>query len=90
MVPTATASDTSNLTPPAAHASPTARRPRERTVFELGRNRLTLAAAVQKNDAQEDRRRIVESFNRLNESFDLAEPFTRIREAIEEAQKAVK
>ena len=54
-------------------------------VFRLGRNRLALPAA-----ADEDRRQIVERLADLAESFDLAEPFQRIREAIEEAQQAVR
>ena len=37
-----------------------------------------------------ERRAIVEQFGELAGSFDLAEPFERIREAIEEAQQAVK
>jgi hypothetical protein len=53
--------------------------------FELGRNRLALPARA------EDERRVIEDrLSELGESFDLAEPFGRIREAIEEAQQAVR
>jgi len=52
--------------------------------FDLGRNRLALPEG-----AEADRNVIAERFGELAESFDLAEPFARIREAIEEAQKAV-
>jgi hypothetical protein len=53
--------------------------------FRLGRNRLALPER-----AEEDRRLITERLAELAESFDLAEPFQRIREAIEEAQQAVR
>ena len=53
--------------------------------FQLGRNRLALPER-----ADEDRRLIAERLAELAESFDLAEPFQRIREAIEEAQQAVR
>jgi hypothetical protein len=53
--------------------------------FQLGRNRL----AVPERSA-DDRRRIAERLGELAPSFDLAEPFTRIREAIEEAQQAAR
>ncbi len=53
--------------------------------FELGRNRLALP-----DRAEEDRRLIQEQLAELAETFDLAEPFQRIREAIEEAQQAVR
>jgi hypothetical protein len=53
--------------------------------FELGRNRLALPVRA------EDERRIVEErLGELVDTFDLAEPFGRIREAIEEAQLAVR
>jgi len=55
------------------------------TTFELGRNRLALAQ--QKGD---DRKRLAERLGAAAESLDLWEPFTRIREAIEEAQQAVR
>jgi len=62
--------------------------PRLKT-FQLGRNRL----AVPERSA-EDREVITERFNQLAdwfaEPFDLSEPFTRIREAIAEAQQAVR
>lgn len=53
--------------------------------FELGENRL----AVLEGKAA-DRERIVEQGRALAASFDLTEPFLRIREAIEEAQRAVR
>jgi hypothetical protein len=53
--------------------------------FELGRNRVALPARAEK-----ERRLIVEQVGELAENFDLAEPFERIREAIEEAQQAVR
>jgi len=53
--------------------------------FELGRNRLALPAR-----AEEERRVIEQRLGELGESFDLVEPFGRIREAIEEAQQAVR
>ena len=52
--------------------------------FQLGRNRLAVPER-----ADGDRRLITERFAEWSESFDLAEPFTRIRQAIEEAQQAV-
>ena len=56
-------------------------RPRLAT-FQLGQNRLALPER-----AEEDRRLVAE---RLADAFDLAEPFQRIRDAIEEAQQAVR
>jgi hypothetical protein len=53
--------------------------------FQLGRNRLALPER-----ADDDRRLIGERLADLAESFDLAEPFQRIRDAIEEAQQAVR
>ena len=53
--------------------------------FQLGRNRLALPAP-----ADDDRRLITQRLGELAETFDLAEPFARIREAIEEAQQAVR
>ncbi len=53
--------------------------------FDLGRNRLALSP--QKAD---DRKRLAEQFGETAGSLDLWEPFTRIREAIEEAQQAVR
>jgi len=53
--------------------------------FQLGRNRLALPGRC-----EDDRRVISEGAAELAESFDLSEPFDRIREAIEEAQKAVR
>jgi hypothetical protein len=53
--------------------------------FHLGRNRLALP-----EQAGEDRRLVAERMADLAESFDLAEPFQRIRDAIEEAQQAVR
>jgi len=54
-------------------------------IFQLGRNRLALPER-----AEEDRRLIAERLAGLDESFDLAEPFQRIREAIEEARQAAR
>lgn len=53
--------------------------------FELGRNRLAVPERC-----EDDRRLITERFAELADSFDLVEPFARIRAAIEEAQKAVR
>jgi len=53
--------------------------------FQLGRNRLAVS-----EQADDDRRTITERFGQLGESLDLSEPFTRIREAIEEAQQAAR
>lgn len=53
--------------------------------FELGRNRLALPAR-----ADEERQLIQQRLGEMIESFDLTEPFGRIREAIEEAQQAVR
>jgi len=53
--------------------------------FQLGRNRLALPER-----ADEDRRLIGDRLADLAESFDLSEPFQRIRDAIEEAQQAVR
>ncbi|MGD0654238.1 MAG: hypothetical protein ABSA16_07845 [Thermoguttaceae bacterium] len=53
--------------------------------FELGRNRLALPARA------EDQRQVIQQrLSELVEAFDLSEPFGRIREAIEEAQQAVR
>ncbi len=53
--------------------------------FELGRNRL--AVSQQKGD---DRALLSEQFGEAAAGLDLWEPFTRIREAIEEAQQAAR
>ncbi len=53
-------------------------------VFRLGRNRLALP-----EDAGDDRRQIADRLGDLADSLDLAEPFDRIRAAIEEAQQAL-
>ena len=53
--------------------------------FELGRNRLALSP--QKGD---DRKCLTERLGEAAASLDLWEPFTRIREAIEEAQQAAR
>jgi hypothetical protein len=50
--------------------------------MRLGRNRLAVAAG-----RSDDRQEIAQRLESLAESFDLAEPFARIREAIEEAQR---
>jgi hypothetical protein len=53
--------------------------------FRLGRNRLALP-----EDAIDDRRLIIERIAAVAESLDLAEPFQRICEAIDEAQRAAR
>ncbi len=53
--------------------------------FEVGRNRLALSP--QKGD---DRQRFGERLGEAATSLDLWEPFSRIREAIEEAQQAAR
>jgi hypothetical protein len=50
--------------------------------FALGRNRLAVSAM-----AVADRAAVTERLGELAESFDLSEPFQRIREAIEEARR---
>ena len=58
-------------------------RVRRLITFEVGRNRLALSP--QKGD---DRKRFSERLGEAAATLDLWEPFTRIREAIEEAQQA--
>ena len=53
--------------------------------FELGRNRLAIA-----NSSENARQELTERLSGAAGSLDLWEPFTRIREAIEEAQQAVR
>jgi hypothetical protein len=53
--------------------------------FELGRNRLALA-----HGDDHARQELTERLSGAAESLDLWEPFTRIREAIEEAQQAAR
>jgi hypothetical protein len=53
--------------------------------FQLGRNRLALPER-----AEEDRGLVTARLAEVADSFDLAEPFQRIRAAIEEAQQAVR
>jgi len=53
--------------------------------FQIGRNRMALPEG-----AGDDRRLIEERLADLAESFDLSEPFQRIRDAIEEARQAVR
>jgi hypothetical protein len=55
------------------------------TTFQVGRNRLAV-----REQSEGDRRQIAERLACLPESFDLAEPFSRIRQAIEEAQQAAR
>jgi len=50
--------------------------------FRQGRNQLAIPAAH-----GNDREQVASRLQSLDEAFDLAEPFTRIREAIEEAQR---
>jgi hypothetical protein len=52
------------------------------TGFRLGRNRLAVPER-----SSGDRQLIADRLGHLAESFDLAEPFVRIREAIEEARR---
>ncbi len=56
--------------------------PRSHMVFTFGRNRLSVPA-----EREADRATIQERLAELGETFDLSEPFDRIREAIEEAQR---
>lgn len=53
--------------------------------FELGRNRLAVSER-----SGDDRRVIAERLAEVAQSLDMTEPFTRIREAIEEAQQAAR
>jgi hypothetical protein len=53
--------------------------------FALGRNRLALA-----NPSEGEQKRLTERLADIADSLDLWEPFTRIREAIEEAQQAAR
>ena len=53
--------------------------------FELGRNRLAISQRM-----ASDREAIIERLSESLAEFDLSEPFTRIREAIEEAQQSVR
>jgi hypothetical protein len=53
--------------------------------FELGRNRLAVPAK-----AEYEKQIIEHRLGELVDTFDLSEPFGRIREAIEEAQQAVR
>jgi hypothetical protein len=53
--------------------------------FELGRNRLALPSRL-----EEDRQKIAARLSGIAENLDLAEPFDRIRDAIEEAQQAMR
>jgi len=63
------------------------RGPRLRT-FQLGRNRLAVLERTAE-DEQAISQRLAQLADSFAEPFDLAEPFVRIREAIEEAQQAV-
>jgi hypothetical protein len=64
--------------------TPHAHSPRMLT-FEFGRNRLALT-----QPKADDRRRLCEQLGEAAADLDLWEPFTRIREAIEEAQQAAR
>jgi len=57
----------------------------ELSFFELGSRRLAVDGR-----GDDDRRQVAERLECLAESFDLAEPFVRIREAIEEAQQGIR
>jgi hypothetical protein len=70
----AVAENTRRLDPP--HAGPAGL-----NTFELGNNRLAVSAS-----RESDRSQILERLESLA-NFDLAEPFERIREAIQEANK---
>jgi len=50
--------------------------------FRLGRNRLAVP-----DSGADDRRLVADELGKLSDAFDLAEPFQRIREAIEEARR---
>jgi hypothetical protein len=51
-------------------------------VFQLGRNRLAVA-----QDREGDRSEILKRLAEFDDLFDLSEPFSRIREALDEAQR---
>jgi hypothetical protein len=51
-------------------------------IFQIGRNRLALPP-----DRDSDRSLILKRLAPFEDLFDLAEPFSRIREALEEAQR---
>lgn len=53
--------------------------------FELGRNRVAVQASY-----STDQQRVVDRWKPHAELLDLLEPFTRIREALEEAQRSVR
>lgn len=59
-----------------------AHRPPELASFQLGRNHLAVASQY-----DQDRAELVDRLSTLADHFDLAEPFDRIRGAIEEAQR---
>ena len=52
-------------------------------MFQHGRNRMAVSTAH-----ESDRPLVIERLAGLDESFDLSEPFDRIRAAIEEARQA--
>lgn len=68
--------------PPSWRIDPPGQGGPHRASFTVGRNRLAVAA--QGVDAE---RRVVERLGALGDSFDLAEPFQRIRDAILEARR---
>jgi hypothetical protein len=51
-------------------------------VFQIGKNRLAVTP-----DRESDRSEILKRLAQFDELFDLSEPFTRIREALDEAQR---
>ena len=57
----------------------------ELVTFDVGQNRLAVS-----DRAEDDRQLIRQQLSGLGDSFDLSEPFLRIREAIEEAQQAAR
>jgi hypothetical protein len=67
---------------PAHRAGMNASRPL--ATFDLGRNRLALPAG-----AENDRAKIVERIGDIAMDFDLAEPFSRIHDALAEAQQGM-
>jgi hypothetical protein len=59
--------------------------PSSMLTFEVGRNRLAVPSP-----RDDDRERITDRLSGIADAFDLAEPFGRIRDAIEEAQQAIR
>jgi hypothetical protein len=53
--------------------------------FDVGRNQLAVPSP-----REDDRQTIIDRLLGIGDTFDLAEPFGRIRDAIEEAQQAIR